>query len=215
MSGEPMSELALYLEKQRQMRELSEELEKLKSNQAVESAMRIKHEIDALLADYDLTPEQLLEALCTLFDLAKPFGYGAPTLLPKSDESEIAPTSESTGQRSGSGSGQSSTSTQGRKSPPKAPRSNHAMVPAKSVQIGTRKKRPNRDANTAAAKSSNAKSKTSATRVRVTRTGKRTYTNPHTGESVVTRGSNHRTVNQWREQYGSEEVEKWLVKTDD
>ncbi len=37
----------------------------------------------------------------------------------------------------------------------------------------------------------------------------KTYRNPHTGEVVQTRGGNHRTLNQWREQYGKEAVQSW------
>lgn len=35
------------------------------------------------------------------------------------------------------------------------------------------------------------------------------YRNPHTGETVETRGGNHKTLKEWREQYGKEEVKKW------
>lgn len=37
----------------------------------------------------------------------------------------------------------------------------------------------------------------------------KTYTNPHTGETVVTRGGNHRQLREWREKYGSVEVASW------
>ncbi len=36
-----------------------------------------------------------------------------------------------------------------------------------------------------------------------------TWTNPHTGEKVVTAGGNHLTLKKWREEYGKEEVAKW------
>ena len=45
------------------------------------------------------------------------------------------------------------------------------------------------------------------------RRGKRplkTYTNPHTGETIKTRGGNHRTLNAWRDEYSKEEVDSWL-----
>lgn len=35
------------------------------------------------------------------------------------------------------------------------------------------------------------------------------YLNPHTGEKVVTKGGNHKTLKAWKEQYG-EEVSTWL-----
>lgn len=37
----------------------------------------------------------------------------------------------------------------------------------------------------------------------------RRFTNPHTGESFETKGGNHTTLKQWKEQYGSDEVEGW------
>ena len=38
----------------------------------------------------------------------------------------------------------------------------------------------------------------------------KTYRNPHTGEVVETRGGNQKTLKQWKEQYGKDEVESWL-----
>lgn len=43
----------------------------------------------------------------------------------------------------------------------------------------------------------------------VTRRRVKIYTNPDTGESVRTRGSNHRTLNLWRQRYGREIVDTW------
>ncbi|WP_111495797.1 MULTISPECIES: histone-like nucleoid-structuring protein, MvaT/MvaU family [Marinobacter] len=37
----------------------------------------------------------------------------------------------------------------------------------------------------------------------------KTYKNPHTGEVVKTRGGNHKTLNEWRDQYGKEAVQGW------
>lgn len=36
-----------------------------------------------------------------------------------------------------------------------------------------------------------------------------TYKNPHTGEVVQTKGGNHKTLKQWRQQYGKEAVNDW------
>lgn len=36
-----------------------------------------------------------------------------------------------------------------------------------------------------------------------------TYKNPHTGEVVETRGGNHKTLKEWREEYGKETVRSW------
>ncbi|WP_020405738.1 histone-like nucleoid-structuring protein, MvaT/MvaU family [Hahella ganghwensis] len=40
----------------------------------------------------------------------------------------------------------------------------------------------------------------------------KTYKNPKTGETVKTRGGNHKTLNAWREEYGKDAVDSWLVK---
>src|SRR5690554_766796 len=37
----------------------------------------------------------------------------------------------------------------------------------------------------------------------------KTYTNPHTGEVVKTRGGNHKTLNEWRDKYGKDAVQGW------
>ncbi|CAI8879640.1 hypothetical protein D3C81_1774630 [compost metagenome] len=38
------------------------------------------------------------------------------------------------------------------------------------------------------------------------------YKNPHTGEVVQTKGGNHKTLKEWKAQYGSDTVESWLTK---
>lgn len=38
------------------------------------------------------------------------------------------------------------------------------------------------------------------------------YRNPETGDVVETRGGNHKTLKIWKEQYGSDTVESWIVK---
>jgi len=37
----------------------------------------------------------------------------------------------------------------------------------------------------------------------------KTYVNPNTGETVKTRGGNHKVLNEWRDQYGKEAVQSW------
>lgn len=39
----------------------------------------------------------------------------------------------------------------------------------------------------------------------------KTYRNPNTGETVVTKGANHKTLKQWRESYGADAVASWVV----
>jgi len=36
------------------------------------------------------------------------------------------------------------------------------------------------------------------------------YKNPHNGEIVETKGGNHKTLKEWKAQYGAETVESWL-----
>lgn len=38
------------------------------------------------------------------------------------------------------------------------------------------------------------------------------YKNPHSGEVVETKGGNHKTLKEWKTQYGSDTVESWLTK---
>ncbi|XKH61624.1 DNA binding protein [Halomonas sediminis] len=56
---------------------------------------------------------------------------------------------------------------------------------------------------------SNAKS-TSSTKRKL-----KIYKNPNTGETVETRGGNQKTLKAWKEEYGAETVEGWLVMTKD
>lgn len=36
------------------------------------------------------------------------------------------------------------------------------------------------------------------------------YKNPHNGEAVETKGGNHKTLKQWKSEYGSDVVESWV-----
>ena len=38
------------------------------------------------------------------------------------------------------------------------------------------------------------------------------YKNPHSGEMVETKGGNHKTLKEWKAQYGAATVESWLTK---
>jgi len=38
----------------------------------------------------------------------------------------------------------------------------------------------------------------------------KTYKNPHSGEVVETKGGNHKTLKEWKAEYGSDTVESWL-----
>lgn len=41
------------------------------------------------------------------------------------------------------------------------------------------------------------------------------YKNPNTGEVVETRGGNQKTLKAWKDEYGSETVESWLVRVEE
>ncbi|MEE5041656.1 histone-like nucleoid-structuring protein, MvaT/MvaU family [Pseudomonas alliivorans] len=38
------------------------------------------------------------------------------------------------------------------------------------------------------------------------------YKNPHNGETIETKGGNHKLLKQWKGQYGSDEVESWVAQ---
>lgn len=38
------------------------------------------------------------------------------------------------------------------------------------------------------------------------------YKNPYTGEMVETKGGNHKTLKEWKAEYGSDIVESWLTR---
>lgn len=54
--------------------------------------------------------------------------------------------------------------------------------------------------------------KSSSVPVKTTRKARsvKVYKNPSTGEVVETKGGNHKTLKQWKAEYGSDTVESWL-----
>lgn len=38
------------------------------------------------------------------------------------------------------------------------------------------------------------------------------YRNPHSGEVVETKGGNHKTLKEWKAEFGSDEVESWVTQ---
>lgn len=40
------------------------------------------------------------------------------------------------------------------------------------------------------------------------------YKNPHTGEVIETKGGNHKTLKEWKAQWGAETVESWATLLD-
>ncbi len=41
------------------------------------------------------------------------------------------------------------------------------------------------------------------------------YKNPQTGEVIETRGGNNKALRNWKDEYGEETVESWLVRVED
>lgn len=41
------------------------------------------------------------------------------------------------------------------------------------------------------------------------------YKNPHTGETVATRGGNNKVLKHWKAEHGNDEVESWLAEERD
>lgn len=39
----------------------------------------------------------------------------------------------------------------------------------------------------------------------------KTYTNPHTGEVIQTKGGNHKLLKAWKQEYGNDTVESWVT----
>ncbi|MFJ2456683.1 histone-like nucleoid-structuring protein, MvaT/MvaU family [Pseudomonas protegens] len=53
-----------------------------------------------------------------------------------------------------------------------------------------------------------------ATQARGTRKPRqvKTYKNPHSGEVVETKGGNHKTLKEWKAEFGSDEVKNWVTQ---
>ena len=234
-------DLGVFLDKQREARRLSEELQQLQSSKAVEAAINIRHEIEALMADYDLSAEQMLEALCTLFDLVRPVGYVGSELVDRSRSVGLASKSQGSVEVSGS-KGQRSPRSEAKKASKneksgrdkaiktaatQVPLSNHSLVRSKRVTIRTPEERlaatqgdGAHSENAEPAKSVKGRSargkadKTYLIAPALSRRTARVYTNPHTGKTIRTRGVNHRILNQWRAEYGQDVVDQWLIQDD-
>lgn len=61
--------------------------------------------------------------------------------------------------------------------------------------------------NTGTASARNARTGAPAKRARKVKQ----YKNPHNGETIETKGGNHKTLKAWKEQYGAETVESWMT----
>jgi hypothetical protein len=68
---------------------------------------------------------------------------------------------------------------------------------------------PEPGARTSSARQGKAGTAGTAKATRKARSVKR-YKNPNTGEVVETKGGNHKTLKQWKSEYGADEVESWV-----
>ena len=64
-----------------------------------------------------------------------------------------------------------------------------------------------------AAKNSRASQPAKASSSRRSRKTKQ-YKNPNTGEVIETKGGNHKTLKEWKAQYGNDTVENWMTLLD-
>lgn len=119
-----MSLLNEYIQKEQQLKQLKEELQRLEGDQRLKSELEFKTKLEALMNEFGKRPADVIALL--------------------------DPTAE---QRS-----------------------------AKTSAATTRRKR----------------------RLKV-------YKNPHSGEVIETRGGNHKGLRTWKDEYGNETVESWLV----
>ncbi|QJQ96528.1 MULTISPECIES: histone-like nucleoid-structuring protein, MvaT/MvaU family [Halomonadaceae] len=126
-----MSLLSDYMQKEQLLKQLTEELQNMESDQRLKAELEFKQKLEALMSEFDKTAADVI-------DLLEP-------------------------------------KTQAKVSAPKAPASN-----------GGRRKRK-----------------------------MKVYKNPNTGEVVETRGGNHKTLKAWKDEFGNETVESWLVRIEE
>ncbi|OLO12642.1 H-NS histone [Chromohalobacter japonicus] len=122
-----MSILTTYMQKEQQLKQLQEELDRLKNDDRLKAELEFKDNLEALMREFDKSAVDVIMLL---------------------DPKKIAATT-------------SSTTSAGR--------------PKRKLKI---------------------------------------YKNPNTGEVVETRGSNQKTLKAWKNEYGAETVEGWLVRTE-
>lgn len=125
-----MSLLNEYFQKEQQLKQLQEDLERLQKDQRLKSELDLKDKLEALMKEFNKRPADIIALL--------------------------DPKAEQRG----------------------------AKAPATSV-TGRRKRRL------------------------------KIYKHPKTGEVIETRGGNHKGLRSWKDEFGEETVESWLVRTED
>ncbi|MCH4563461.1 DNA binding protein [Halomonas sp. EGI 63088] len=123
-----MSILATYVQKEQQLQQLQEELDRLKNDDRLKTELQFKDKLEALMREFDKSPADVIKLL------------------------DPQPTSAKT---------------------------------ATITSTGRAKRKL------------------------------KIYKNPNTGEVVKTRGGNQKTLKAWKEEYGADTVEGWLVRTED
>lgn len=232
--------LFAYLQKQREAQRIAAEIEALESDNVVRQSLKIKHELEALMADYELSPKELIETACLMFGFESYLVHGKSDAGTAKESHSADQGSDAVPGASPIGSGAKASnasvaeanteelegvdgvSESGGYAPP--PRSDQAPKkstgsPKKAASERPKRKSGQRPAKTSLSSASasgsagvNHKSETKTkSGARVVRRGRKAmvYENPHTGQKVVTKGANHRTLNEWREQYGEDVVASW------
>lgn len=221
--------LSTYFDKQRELRDLAEKMEALKSEDEFATLTEnLKGDIGSVMAKYDLGPEQMLEAVCQLFNLdnplnrltgsdsdrgqqdASPSGIQSTAAQPESTKVTPSPRNESSASPKGGSGGLT-----GMSAPKKVViRSRNAEK--SNTRVGVRADDPVNESQSDERPDEKAPVSSASVSPLVAPALSRgsrkllTYKNPHTGEVVQTRGKNHRTLNAWRAQFGKDEVENWL-----
>ncbi|SDJ64874.1 histone-like nucleoid-structuring protein, MvaT/MvaU family [Billgrantia gudaonensis] len=124
-----MSLLSQYVQKEQQLKQIQEELEKLENDERLKAELAFKDKLEALMREFD-------KSAADVIGLLDPQGGAKPV--------------------------------------------------AKSPATGGRRKR----------------------KLKI-------YKNPNTGEVVETRGGNQKTLKAWKDQYGQDTVESWLVRVEE
>src|SRR5690554_5449278 len=122
-----MSILASYMQKEQQLNQLQEELDRLKNDDRLKAELQFKDKLEALMREFDKSASDVIKLL---------------------DPQQTAPR------------------------------------PSSTTSTGRTKRKL------------------------------KIYKNPNTGEVVETRGGNQKTLKAWKEKYGPETVEGWLVRTE-
>lgn len=212
------SVLTQYLEKQREIRQLAK-------NAAAELTGSLKNDVQSVLNKYDLSPEQLIEAICLIFDIDNPLSSPSDSHVavqnhvdesqgeslkghdlqsqPESRQDSGKPESDMGGQvaRQSSQAGVGAGMSRPRKVSirPRKP----ATRPAGGDPIGeTEKANSEVDASSSQGNLAADSGQPSIA-----------FRNPHTEEVLRVASTDNATLQAWIEEYGEDTVESWRLVT--